>query len=78
MKYEYSCTLDVPISYWGGLQTSSDPIDDISEETIAKIREEELYSTPCDEIVAVQNLLRNSRHLRDSVIVITKDKAAIL
>ena len=81
MKYVYSCTLDIPVSCWGGLKTLSDPLDPVSDETmdmITKKLEEDVLSRPCDEIVAVQNRLRNSRHLQDSIIVITKDKAAIL
>lgn len=35
-------------------------------------------SEPCPEIKAVQELLRNSNHLKDKIIVITKDNAAIL
>jgi hypothetical protein len=35
-------------------------------------------SEPCPEIKAVQELLRNSKHLKDKIIVITKDNAAIL
>ena len=33
---------------------------------------------PCEEIVAVQELLRNSKHLKDKTLVITKDNACIL
>ena len=35
-------------------------------------------SEPCPEIKAVQELLRNSKHLKDKIIVITKDNAAVL
>lgn len=33
---------------------------------------------PCPEIKAVQELLHNSRYLKDKTLVITKDNAAIL
>lgn len=35
-------------------------------------------SEPCPEIKAVQELLRNSKFLKDKTLVITKDNAAIL
>ena len=33
---------------------------------------------PCPEIKDVQELLRNSKHLKDKTLIITKDNAAIL
>lgn len=80
MKYISSCTSD---GQWWPIygKALSDQIPPMSEETaqmITKKLEEEELSRPCDEIEAVQNLLRNSKHLRNCVIVITKDKAAIL
>ena len=35
-------------------------------------------SEPCPEIKAVQELLRNSNGLKDKIVVITKDSAAVL
>lgn len=33
---------------------------------------------PCKEIVSVQELLRNSKHLKDKTLVITKDNVCVL
>ena len=54
--------------------------DDILSIEIIEDKKNEFVdcSEPCPEIKAVQELLRNSKHLKDKIIVITKDNAAIL
>lgn len=51
------------------------------KEALKKVGEDDTFvdcSEPCPEIKAVQELLRNSKHLKDKTLVITKDNAAIL
>ena len=58
---------------------SVDAADIISLEILEdKNNEFEDCSEPCPEIKAVQELISNSNHLKDKIIVITKDNAAIL
>lgn len=54
--------------------------DDILSIEIVEEKKEKFVdcSKPCDEIKAVQELLRNSKYLKDKTLVITKDNAAIL
>ena len=54
--------------------------DDILSIEIVEDKNNEFVdcSEPCPEIKAVQELLRNSKHLKDKIIVITKDNAAVL
>lgn len=54
--------------------------DDILSIEIVDEKKEKFVdcSEPCEEIKAVQELLRNSKHLKDKTLVITKDNAAIL
>ena len=54
--------------------------DDILSIEIVEEKREKFVdcSEPCDEIKVVQELLRNSKYLKDKTLVITKDNAAIL
>lgn len=55
-------------------------VDDILSIEIVDEKNNEFVdcSEPCPEIKAVQELLRNSKHLKDKTLVITKDNVAIL
>lgn len=67
-------------SYWRAHHFKEISADDILSIEILEDKNNEFVdcSEPCPEIKAVQELLRNSKHLKDKIIVITKDNAAIL
>lgn len=67
-------------SYWRAHHFKEISADDIISIEILEDKNNEFVdcSEPCPEIKAVQELLRNSNHLKDKIIVITKDNAAIL
>ena len=74
----YHCGCDD--RYWFAHYYESVDADDILSIEIIEDKNNEFVdcSEPCPEIKAVQELLRNGSHLKDKIIVITKDNAAIL
>ena len=72
------CTVDA--DKYNELKCEELSADDILSIEIIEDKKNEFVdcSEPCPEIKAVQELLRNSKHLKDKIIVITKDNAAIL
>jgi hypothetical protein len=74
----YHCGCDD--RYWfAHYYESIDAADVISLEIIEDKNNEFVdCSEPCPEIKAVQELLRNSSYLKDKIVVITKDSAAVL
>jgi hypothetical protein len=74
----YHCGCDD--RYWFAHYYESLDADDILSIEILEDKNNEFVdcSEPCQEIKAVQELLRNSKHLKDKIIVIAKDNAAIL
>jgi hypothetical protein len=74
----YHCGCDD--RYWfAHCYESIDAADVISLEIIEDKNNEFVdCSEPCPEIKAVQELLRNSNGLKDKIVVITKDSAAVL
>jgi hypothetical protein len=74
----YHCGCDD--RYWfAHFYESVDAADVISLEILEDKKNEFVdCSEPCPEIKAVQELLRNSNGLKDKIVVITKDSAAVL
>jgi hypothetical protein len=74
----YHCGCDD--RYWFAFYYESVDADDILSIEIVEDKKNEFVdcSEPCPEIKAVQELLRNSNGLKDKIVVITKDSAAVL
>lgn len=74
----YHCGCDD--RYWFAHYYESIDADDILSIEIIEDKNNEFVdcSEPCPEIKAVQELLRNSNGLKDKIVVITKDSAAVL
>lgn len=75
----YHCGCDGD-SYWRLHHFKEVSADDILSIEIIEDKNNEFVdcSEPCPEIKAVQELLRNSTGLKDKIVVITKDNAAVL
>jgi hypothetical protein len=74
----YHCGCDD--RYWFAHYYESIDADDVLSIEIIEDKNNEFVdcSEPCPEIKAVQELLRNSNGLKDKIVVITKDSAAVL
>ena len=74
----YHCGCDD--RYWFAHYYESVNADDVLSIEIIEDKNDEFVdcSEPCQEIKAVQELLRNSNGLKDKIVVITKDNVAVL
>lgn len=74
----YHCGCDD--RYWFAHYYESIDADNVLSIEIIEDKNNEFVdcSEPCQEIKAVQELLRNSTGLKDKIVVITKDSAAVL